>query len=219
MKNSITPADECAAKIDQIMQCVKEVKLNYYQKTAADELINAELEIIREPLDKYPTPLIHDLHHEITHERTRLAVSLINLISGGNQSAADVHEYFIFRPHMNPDLGHIIVSSFISALHQYPQLPAMENYAEAPAEVQEKVIALLKVTEAVASHPSTNRKSLTDVREGVLLSGDNLIQLVLDRPEDADHIARIITERHTTDTAFITTILDSSAPALSHGII
>lgn len=219
MNTSTTPGDERAAKIDQIMQLVKEAKLNYYQKAAADELLNAELEIIREQLVKYPTPLIHDLHHEIMHERTRLSVSLINLISGGNQSAANVHEYLIFRPHLNPDLGHIIARSLLGALHQYPQLPEMENYAEAPAEDQEKIIALLKVTEAVASHPSTNRKSLTDVREGVLLSGDDLIQLVLDRSADADRIARIITERHTTDIAFITTILDSGAPALSHGVI
>lgn len=219
-------AEERTKKIDQFMKLVKEEKLDPFDPDEIESEIMDEVEfelaLVRENINKYPTQLLNDLHQEIMRGDTTLSENLITLLGGGNYSIADVHEHFVFRPHLNPDTGFGTMRSLLGALHHYPQLPNMENYAEAPAEDQAKVIALLKVTEAMEEHPLTDRSfevPLTDVRGMTMLSGEDLIELVLNRPADADRIGRIIVDRKTTDTALITSILDSAAPSLSHGII
>lgn len=221
METSTAPADERAAKIDQIMELIKDDKIDYYGEDAADDYISDYLKLNREQLGKYPTQLLNDLHQEIMHGDATLSEDLITLIGGGNYSIADVHEHFVFRPRLNPETGFGTIRSIIGGLHYYPQLPQMENYAEASAEDKAKIIALLHVTEAMSEHPITDRSfkvPLTDVRGTTLLSGDDLIELILNHPADAARIGRIIVDRKITDAAFITTIL-GGAPALSHGII
>jgi hypothetical protein len=168
--------------------------------------LRQKLAQIKNQLTGYSEQLLNGLHQTILH-RGMFASELYILISNGNHSAAAIHEHMTFRPHLSLDTDLSTVHGMIRGLHQYPQLPQTENYAEAPADVQAQVIALLKVAEAL------------EVSYVLDTSCNNLIELVLNRPSQADRIVDIIRDRETMDAKFITSILDSPAPSLSNGIL
>lgn len=225
--DTITALDaERTKKIEQFIDLVKEEKLDPFDpeemESEITDHVEFELALVREKLNKCPNHLINSLYEEIMHGDPDFSSDLITLIGAGNNSLADVHEFLVFRPHLNPDTGFGTILSILRPLHLYTQLPEVENYAETSAEVQAQIIALLKVTEAIEGRGINDRSSVTPINfiQGMtMLSGDDLIRLVLNRPSDADHIARIIIDRNTQDPAFITMILDSGAVSLSSGAI
>jgi hypothetical protein len=228
MDPSSAPVDKRTEKIDQLMHHVNIDQLDYLDEEERVpevlEDLRCKLEMIEQNISGYPDQLLNGLHQEIIHgdPDSEFAGDLLTLIGSGNYSVADVHEYLIFRPRLNPDTGFGTIRSILGALHHYAQLPELENYAEASAEDQAKIIALLKVTEAMEEHPLNDHSSnhpLIGVRGMTMLSGEDLIQLVLSRPSDADRISRIIIDRKILDTTFITSVLDSGAPALSSGVL
>lgn len=226
MDTSISPANERDKKIEQFIDLVREEKLDPFDpdemESGETDHVEFELALVREKINKYPDYLINALYEEIIHGNPNFSSDLISMMGAGSNSLADVQEFLVFRPHLNPDTGFGTILSILRALHLYSQLPETENYAEAPAEVQTQITALLKVTEAIEGRGISDRSGvhpINFVKGMTMLSGEDLIQLVLNRPADADHIARIIIDRNTQDPAFITMILDSGAASLSSGAI
>jgi hypothetical protein len=115
----------------------------------------------------------------------------------------------------------------LRTLHLYAQLPQTDNYADCDPSITEQVAALVLVTERLyacfleGQYSGSNRPWLpiTQLRDGVILSERDLIQLILDRPQDAERIAAVIIDRQTTDMGLIRSVLDSSAKSLSNGLI
>jgi len=211
MDTCIASADERIEKIDHLLRHIKADKLGGHNEEDLSPAylarLNSKLEQIKQQLSSYPDQLINGLHQALLHGDELLTNELSLLISNGNHGSAAVHEHLKFRPHLSPDTDLSTVHSMIRGLRRYTQLPQMENYADAPADVQAQVIALLKVAEAVEASYVLNH------------NGNNLVELIMIRPSEADRIARIILDRQTMDTALIASILDSAAPSLSNGII
>jgi hypothetical protein len=98
-----------------------------------------------------------------------------------------------------------------------PELP-FEAEDQKPVEIFQ---ALAIVTYAV--YHSNTQKGLVSVTtedgEGMMLNNNELIDLIIKRPEDAQRISSIVVDRENPDAALIEEMLDTEVPALRDGII
>jgi hypothetical protein len=179
---------------------------------------------------------------EEQHKRERL----LQLMGSERRAATPVivHEYLTFLPAIqrnnhDPELG----MAMISAIHGYKQLPAMENYAEADETTKQQVSALINVTSDLASKYQ-NREIMMmseswnksghrgpqsydpmelglplDNGDDLRLIGDDLIGIIIERPEEAKEITRIIIKDRITDGELIRDRITSATPSLREGII
>jgi hypothetical protein len=177
-------------------------------------------------LSTFNDDTLDGLYDVITGEDWNLASELVTLLSNG-EKGAPVHEHLMFRPLMSGACGVGDSRMILRPLHEYAQLPQIENYASGDKGATKQAAALVIVTERLYSLYNEARYTgddaewlpLTHIRGGVLLSGEALIQLTLDRPLDAERIAEIMIARSTTDTGLILSVLTADAPAVSDGII
>lgn len=159
------------------------------------------------------------------------------------ETSATVHEYLNFKEALSftlnaPDEA----MATVRALHSYPQLPNMENYAEADEDTKAKVLALLTVTNSLyakhqqhefgllVSAASSWTKAPTiptpmelglplEIKPEIRLIGEDLINLIIDQPEDAEAIARRITGEGVNDSKLLRDIFTSDIPSLRDGLI
>lgn len=179
---------------------------------------------------------------EEQHKRERLLQLMGSERRAG--TPATVHEYLNFLPAMqhnnhDPELG----MAMISAIHGYKQLPAMENYAEADETTKQQVSALINVTSDLTSKYQNREfmmmseswdksghhgpKSYDPMELGLPLEngddlrliGDELISIIIERPEEAKEITRIIIKDRITDGVVIRDRITSETPSLREGII
>lgn len=222
---------ERVAQIEQLMRPFKVSHLYEHNEEDLDTedlaRLHSNLELVKKRLDSYSDQLLSSLHQTILHGDEKFSSELVALIESTRNSAIDVHEHFTFRQHLSPDTDLGTVRSILRGLHHYPELPQSEdhlseNYAEAPAAVQEQVIALIKVVEALDYELVINPTRTSTIRREqgrTMVTGHELIEVILSHPADAERISRIIIERQAQDAALIASLLDSSAPSLSEGII
>lgn len=179
---------------------------------------------------------------EEQHKRERLLQLMGSERRAG--TPAMVHEYLNFLPAMqhnnhDPELG----MAMISAIHGYKQLPVMENYAEADEITKQQVSALINVTSDLTSKYQ-NREFIMmseswdksghrgptsydpmelglplENGDDLRLIGDELISIIIERPEEAKEITRIIIKDRITDGVVIRDRITSETPSLREGII
>lgn len=217
-------------KMSEILQPIKEGILDDHDEADMEPEDRNHLRLLMNShlsnLNTFSDELIDGLHEVITDKESPFASGLTALLSGGENSSS-VHEHLKFRPLITGDHDLGDVRMILRPLHEYPQLPQIDNYASCDPSITEQVAALVIVTERLYSLRNEARYTgedvswlpLNHIRGGVLLSGEALILLTLDRPQDAERIAEIIITRRTTEADFILSILTASAPAVSDGVI
>jgi hypothetical protein len=188
--------------------------------------------------------LTTDLNDSDAERNRELLLQLLGSSRRNVASPSTVHEYLNFLPALqhnnhNPELAMAI----ISALHTYKQLPVMENYAEADETTKQQVSALINVTsdliikfdkrEIMMVSAAWTSGSFAPPRhydpmgfdlplengDEPRLLGDDLISIIIEKPEEAEEITRIIIKDRITDGELIRDRITSKAPSLREGII
>ena len=218
--------NERASRIEELLRIFKVINLDENNEEDLDdedrERLHSSLEKTKQRLLSYTDQLFDGVFEAIVHGDEMLSMDIKVLVDSPLNSTADVHEHVAFRPHLSPDADLGTVRSILRGIHHYSELPQSENYAEASAEVQAQVIALIKVTEAMderfVTHP-TSPNCVVREQGMTMVSGHELIEVILSHPAEAERIVAILIDRETVDTALITSILDTPAPALSNAIL
>jgi hypothetical protein len=205
---------------------------------------------IRELMLTYPDNAVASMHNYImtdftgnrieTRNRTDFLNAVMHYATTGNAA----NEYLTFREHLTTS-NHIGIKdnmAILRALHDYQQLPVMADYSEADQDTQEKITALLTVTQGLYNrYKEHQREALGSSKAGwgepitvpdplefglpldtskfVRLIGDDLINLITEQPENADEITRRILKDGINDSALLREIFESPAPALRDGLI
>jgi len=159
-----------------------------------------------------------------------------------------VHEYLTFNTVIQQTAHNNVMDglALIRSLHDYKQLPVMDSYGDADQETQKQVTALLTVTQDLLDkYKDHQRKILAsivggknrwnhhpddlptpmqlgipiDTKNNISLVGDNLISLIVEQPENAEAISRIIVKEGINDSALIREIFESNTPSLRDGLI
>lgn len=176
----------------------------------------------------------HQLFRMITHE----------MISRTHATPEAVHEYLTFLPALKKvkvEMGAAL--GMVRGVHQYKQLPTMERYTNADSGTKRKVGAIITVTSSllnefysrdmdqVAIDWSPNSTGIgktytpmdfdlpLEYEDEPLIIGEELIDLIFEKPEEAQEIAQIITSGHVMHGEVIRERLTSSAQSLREGII
>lgn len=158
-----------------------------------------------------------------------------------------VHEYLTFKPVLQQKTSSIIDGmALVRALHDYKQLPVMDSYGDADQETQEQIAALLTVAQGLldkykyhqretlgaapisGSHSQGKQPAIPNPLEfgiplyvewNVRLVGDDLISLIMEQPENAEAISKVIVQDGINDAALLREIFDSETPALRSGLL
>lgn len=148
-------------------------------------------------------------------------------------SGTTIHEYITYAEHLRGTPMSTKVD-LIKGLHSYHQLPAMQDYSDADQETAVSVITLLSVTKSLYSldlmknlFASSIQKTsagnhipvTSDDGDIVRLTDNNLVTLLIERPEAASEIKAIITGKGIIDGNLIREMLDSETPSIRDGLI
>lgn len=231
-----------------------------FQGTNNFSLKSIDRELIFRVLTQYPDHALVSLHEHFMrdinptdnfdeHIENQGVMSLLS--SHKADEAADaICEYLSIRTAIQvPAYKFNDTFSIVRALHDYPQLPTMESYADADEQTQTRLIALLRVKqqllaayqkrrlEAKVNHPNAQNYrpspiypleagipldiefNLSVLTHRTRLTGDDLIKLVFEHPEHADQIAHHIVEERITDPMLLKEIVTSNNPVLSDGLL
>lgn len=96
-------------------------------------------------------------------------------------------------------------------------LPPMTDYSQAGPDLEKGIRNILSITEAVFSDQYMNVAG--DVDNVFPVLPNELLTLILSRPDDVERIKQIATTRDTMDAEFVRSVLDSDAPAVSEGVL
>lgn len=221
--NSVIPAPTFAkeastghtATVDRVTSAVYELMDG---KKKADR--------IKATLAAYPEALVAKLDDKFA-KKDHGVYALATAVENG-ETPSFVGEAMEFGQYFQTDSVEL-ANCMIRSLHQYKQLPSMEDYSLAPKDVQEQCNAILTVTEALDNHAYFNDVALplkyTPSTGGMsndytVLQGDDLIALILERPRDAETIADLIIERQTGDAELLREIItQEDSKALNPGIL
>lgn len=149
-----------------------------------------------------------------------------------------INEYVAYHPYLATNTPNI---RFLTALRCYPQLPTLDDYSTATGGTRTQITALLTVKarlrEEALQRMKINSRGLRwpDFYSGIPLSTEklkrpihgqtratvisetDLVQLIVDHPDKAGQIGDLIIERGTVDVEYISSIINSAAPAVSGG--
>jgi hypothetical protein len=226
---------------------------------STDKAINMMHEYVMTPMDYETQP------HQGTNEEYKRR-AFLGMISEYKTQATphNVHEYLTFKGSLeqtlnsNPDYAFNHAVALINSLHSYPQLPVMDDYAEADEDTQRKAAALFAISDKLFTeyfkrlnhwekttifpdYSNADWREVTPIprptptelgipmeidqphwdtkQKTIRLLGEDLINLVMKRPENADAIAQHIIDRNNADTDHLREVFDNEAPALRSGII
>lgn len=143
----------------------------------------------------------------------------------GLETPTLINEAVLYMPQMEYR-GFWETVHLIKTLHgYYPGLPKADDYSEVDQSVQDRCLALLKVT-CAARHMGQTDKALKATTVGrnnrdraYVLRDERLISLLLEQPQRADEIVRIIAERGTAEFGVIHAVLNAESVALSDGTL
>lgn len=178
---------------------------------------------VRATLETYPDELIKDLLKDDPKSQTW--TTLAHLMAD-KASATEVREVRCFYPHLSTTRTHD-ARMYVRSLHNYPQLPRLKDYSTADERTLEQCKAILTVTEMMdddeffndrARLPILFRKNM-DSEDISVIDEPKIIELIMERPEQAKPIGEIIITRRTRDAELIKELLDHETPALAEGIL
>lgn len=174
----------------------------------------------KETLHDYSDATLRRIDSYLSEGGSKSHYNSIAYLVWGQESEAVVNECLTFFPYLP---GSYRGREVISPLHRYKQLPEVDDYSDVDEEWKAKMIALLSVT--VKVHDSPARYTATGVirtpkgNDAPMMNNDDLVELILEHPQDADQIANLIIERNTNDAAQIAAVLESPTKPLSKGTL
>jgi hypothetical protein len=144
-------------------------------------------------------------------------------------SGTTIHEYIVYREHLKGTSMSTKID-LIKGLHTYTQLPAMENYADADQETKANIITLLSVAKKLYSrdlmknlysaHLNSTESTTSVSSDGqIRLTNDNLVALLIERPEAADEIIALIVDKRINDGELIRNMIESDTPSIRDGLL
>jgi hypothetical protein len=118
-----------------------------------------------------------------------------------------------------------VLCNLIQGLHQTDALPDCEDYSQADDLTRRQCIALINVLLCLmqtgvwvnGSDPQKHR--VIGKRFSSFISNEELVRLIMDRPDDYPRIVQAIRQRKNATPAVIAEVLDSPAPSLSDGAL
>jgi hypothetical protein len=136
-----------------------------------------------------------------------------------------INEFAVFGvDNSGHDLDHLI-----AGLRKRREFRHVNDFLlDLPPEGLEQAIALYKVTSSIGMkhldmhvHDDDDKDGYTveELDEYVMLMNDDLANFVLDNPELADDVIRVIRERKSSDADMIREVLSGSTPALGSGTL
>lgn len=187
--------------------------------TATDTELPALVDNLRKTISNYPSDIIEQLAKAVAQKQLPYTISL--LISEGDKSYL-IREALCFIPHL-PDMPGFRALVFLKSLHHHTQLPPLDDYS-ANETTRKQCIALMIVINGIYDRirESYNLALIKrNPQSGSIetLGGDGLVELVLQRPEDAARIVDIIVARKTGDAEMIRQVLNHETPALAEGAL
>lgn len=192
--------------------------------------------------------LLADMEHSIKGNRHRLAFLKVLSDPRYKDTGHTVHEYLTFQTILQRKTSSIIDGLAITRkLHSYQQLPVMDSYGDADQETQEKLITLITVTQALNDRYKEHQFEILNAatisgthswdespaipaplelglpleitENGIRLAGDDLVDLILEQPENADLISKTIVQDGINDPTLLREIFDSNTPSLRDGLL
>lgn len=191
--------------------------------------------------------LLSDVENNVKEERHRSAFLKVLCDPRYKDTGHTVHEYLTFKPVLQKNTSSIIDGlSLIRVLHDYSQLPVMDSYGDADQDTQEKIAALLTVTQDLYIKYKEHQFSILSAATisgnhswdeppaipaplelgipiytemNISLIGDDLINLIMEQPKNAEAISKVIVQDGINDPALIREIFDSNTPSLRDGLL
>ena len=159
--------------------------------------------------------------------RTQLATAIARMVYH-QETEEFVREFAAFGG-VIPDEsnGMEIAMSYVRSLHHYPQLPQMDDYSKADETtkqvIREIMLLTLRLEDEIVlfgdTDPVRSIRHDYDSFDTPVLQEDGLVQLIVDRPEDAKRIGDIAIERSTGDPRAIVEVMDHGTKSLSGGVL
>lgn len=176
----------------------------------------------RDIIGKYQADLVAQLVEAISDETLPYNVSV--LISYGEDSNY-IREALCFYPHIKTKSAYL-ADVFLKSLRHYPQLPNVPDYSSADELTRKQCIAIMIATDIIHSRMAIrDRVSFLTPKHSPagdavqMITGNGLVELLMDKPDDAHRIAEIIVTRATGDAELIKSILNHETPVLADGIL
>ena len=218
----VTRTDETERIISAIKSALIADDEDGYSSREDKARLVAKLELVRTRLLTYSDRLIAKVLESLTGPSTVSSRDLMALTTTSDIDANTVHEFLVFRPYLDEKIYRGAVLKAIKGIHTYAQLPVADNYAEADDDVQEKVIAMLRVTERmIFAYDTYYDKSypIAFSRGATVLVGNDLIRLVIANPSKAEIISQTLIERGTSGVSLLESVIRDDVQSLSRGIL
>lgn len=179
-----------------------------------------DLRIAREVFHEYP----HDLLKQLVEQATSNKLSHLTIVHLSNSvDSTSMREAVCFYPHLTTK-STFFAKALLHSLRNYPQLPQLDDYSTADETTRKQCIAIMVATEIINSGVDEQGEfinSATDESGNFLelIRDPALVDLLIERPDQATSIANLVIERKTTDTKLIKSVLEHDNPALANGIL
>lgn len=180
-------------------------------------------------LERYPDDFIERLDHQLTSDPNGSFFAAKAIERGASLSF--VSEMLTFGPIMQTDSSEL-ADELVRGLRRYKQLPDMQDYGTAPKEVIQQCAALITVAELLDDYQYDNPEiqipvstyvpdeGYTKHRSSMTINNDDLIEIIMEHPEEAERIVDLIIERGSEDMELIREIMgQDDSRALTPGIL
>lgn len=190
-------------------------KISYAKKIAAGEKL----------LDERPDEVIDAVYEAIQRKDTDPHI-IFHMAINRHYTEIPILETIAFQKALH-SAAHS--TDLLRGLRCYEKiLPVMEDYSKSTGMVRKHVAALLAVVRTLTpdygyrdniDHLPLERIKNKDNKDILKLAGYSLPQLIIEHPEQAEQIGKIILERKTSDPELIRSIITSDARSLSEGAL
>lgn len=132
----------------------------------------------------------------------------------GEKDEVFLRELVTFAGAFEPAQSVSFIESSLTLLKKSGALPLHEDYSQAAEPLKQSIRNIIGVTEAAYGEIHYQiGDSITPKLP------DDLIALIMERPDEAGTIKQIVEDRGTVDTDLIRSILKSAAPAVNDGVL
>ena len=148
------------------------------------------------------------------------------LVMDDNEDVVNMAAHFI--PDL-PDEAITGAASLLRGLYVYPQLSQHVDYSKAESSVQLQCLGLVKVASCLEHHSGKNyvddadafplEYSRIDYSNYRKIKDEPLVNLILERPEEADRMTAIIRANGEVDASTMRGLLDGMSPAFASGAL
>lgn len=180
----------------------------------------AEKTILRSNLRRYRRDFQQELHGMLTQEDEVMATAIAAHVLN-NDRETFIRECASFLPELDVDdleYGATLVSS----LHEHHQLPSASDYSGVDGRMRSQCLALMSTVAAVETFSTGNPELDYRTRHGVLtptLTDDALAKAVIDDPEAAPEIIKVIREYRMGNYAAVRAVLHGANSSMALGAL